>query len=342
MKLNYQTKLIAEMISHRSANVEPFVLVDVGASGGIQPYWRAFGDSLEAVGFDPLTREIDRLNAEEKNKSVRYWAASVGYRRYAELLPNYTLPNDQSYSRSSSVRAQELLRCDYPQAFFDQTHSGDLNSELIELDDYFLRQHPAAVDFLKVDTDGHDYEVLLGAEQLLAQSPVMGVLVEAAFHGPIHSSITSFSTIDIFLRNRGFSLFDMDVWRYTRAALPKPFHWRLPANTSEGPVDWADCLYLRDAAIDGYEQTWNLRLSTSKLLKLCCLCELFSLEDCAAEILLKHRDRLEECIDVERNLDLLTPPLPDGSQVSYRGYNAFFNQNVQAFYPSLEGGKPEP
>lgn len=333
MKLNDQPRLIAELLAHRSAHIQPFILADVGASGGIQPYWRVFGDSLQAVGFDPLTREMERLNAQEKNKRVHYCAAAVGYRRYAELLPNQSLPNDQSYSRSSSVRAQELLRCNYPQTFFDQTHSGDLNSELIELDDYFLKQHPAAVDFIKIDTDGHDYEVLLGAEQLLAQSPVMGVLVEAAFHGPIHSAITSFSTIDIFLRNRGFSLFDLDVWRYSRAALPKPFHWRLPANTSAGPVDWADCLYLRDAAIDGYEQTWNLRLSMSKLLKLCCLCELFSLEDCAAEILVKYRDRLEECVDVERNLDLLTPPLPDGTQVSYRSYNAFFDQNLEAFYP---------
>ncbi len=333
MKLNYRPKLIGELLSQRAASIEPFVLADVGASGGIQLHWRAFGHLLRAVGFDPLAREIDRLNTEEENERVRYFAASVGYRRYAELLPNHALPNDQSYSRSSSVRAQELLRCNYPQTFFDRTHSGDFNTELIELDEYFLKQHPAAVDFIKIDTDGHDYEVLLGAEQLLAQSPVLGVLVEAAFHGPIHSSITSFSTIDVFLRNRGFSLFDMDVWRYTRAALPKPFHWRLPANTSEGPVDWADCFYLRDAAIDGYEQTWDLRLSTSKLLKLCCVCELYSLEDCAAEILVKHRDRLAECIDVERYLDLLTPPLPDGSRVSYQGYNAFFNQNVEAFYP---------
>jgi hypothetical protein len=35
---------------------------------------------------------------------------------------------------------------------------------------------------------------------------------------------------------------------------------------------------------------------------------------------------------VETCLDLLTPPLPDGRQVSYREYIAFFESNVEAFY----------
>ena len=37
---------------------EPFVLIDVGCSGGISDYWRAFGKDLVAFGFDPQKSEL--------------------------------------------------------------------------------------------------------------------------------------------------------------------------------------------------------------------------------------------------------------------------------------------
>src|SRR5262249_49809149 len=65
-----------------------------------------------------------------------------------------------------------------------------------ELDTYFAPDVYSTIDFLKIDTDGHDYTVLLGAEQLL-QSEVLGVLVEADFNGPVHAkrATTSFTLV---------------------------------------------------------------------------------------------------------------------------------------------------
>ena len=332
MRVNPAPKLTPHLVA-RGAIADDFFLVDVGASGGIEAYWRVFGNSLRAVGFDPLVKEVERLNHEERSPRVRYYAALVGYRRYAELLPKHPVPNNDAYWRSSSVRVQERLTCSYAETYFDRTHDGTRSAELIELDEYFFQPSQDSVDFIKIDTDSHDYEVLLGAKDLLTRSPVMGLLVEAPFQGPDHEAATLFSNIDVFLRKLGFSLFEFDPRWYSRAALPKRFRWMQPADTVEGQLVWADCLYLRDAGIEGYEQTWNLTLSPAKLLKLCCLYELFSLQDCAAETLLKYRDRLADRLDLDACLNLLTPPLPDGRQVSYREYNDFFDQNVEAFYP---------
>jgi hypothetical protein len=80
-------------------------------------------------------------------------------------------------------------------------------------------------------------------------------------------------------------------------------------------------------------------LTPVKLLKLACLYELFSVPDCAAEILVTHRDRLSPLVDVDRLLDLLTPPL-DGRPVSYREYLDAFEQDPARFYPSPH--EPEP
>jgi len=76
------------------------------------------------------------------------------------------------------------------------------------------------VDFLKTDTDGHDYPVLRGAANLLRECPVLGIAVEVQFHGATHPHAETFSTIDCFPRHHGFSLPDLTPVRYNRAALP--------------------------------------------------------------------------------------------------------------------------
>ena len=330
MRINTTPRFLPYLVGSGALKEEPFSLADVGASGGIEPHWRCFGEALKAVGFDMLVNEVDRLNKEEPNPTVRYRAGRVGYARYAELIGGSQFSTNIQ-ERSSSRRALELLRVSHVDTY-DRTGTGVTSSEFIELDDYFLRVAPADIDFIKTDADSHDYEVLLGAKQLIAQAPVMGLLVEAPFSGGLNPAATLFANVDVFLRNLGFSLFDFDLRRYSRAALPKPFRWMQPCETESGQLNWADCLYLRDLGIEGYEEHWKVTVSTSKLLKLCCLHELFGLEDCAAEVLLKYRDSLSKHVDVEACLDLLTPALPDGRQVSYREYIQFFENNVESFY----------
>ena len=57
---------------------EPFVLIDVGCSGGLHPMWRVFGEDLVAFGFDPQQSECERLQAAETNPRVQYYASYVG------------------------------------------------------------------------------------------------------------------------------------------------------------------------------------------------------------------------------------------------------------------------
>jgi Methyltransferase FkbM domain len=331
MKINTAPRLLAHLVDCGALEREAFSLVDVGASAGIASHWRLFGDALHAVGFDLLVGEVDRLNKVEPNPNVRYRAGRVGYGGYPELIADCPAFSSAIQHRSSSQRALELLRVSHEETY-DQTHSGVMSSELVELDDTFLRTAPVNVDFVKTDADSHDYEVLLGARELLVKAPVLGLLVEAPFSGPFHEASTLFANVDVLLRGLGFSLFDFDLKRYSRGALPKPFRWMQPCETDSGQLNWADCLYLRDVGIQGYEAHWGISLAPVKLLKLCCLYELHGLQDCAAEVLLKYRESLSGLVDVDLCLDLLTPALPDGRQVSYREYIEFFENNVTAFY----------
>ena len=76
---------------------EPFVLLDVGCSGGILPAWRAFDSKLHAFAFDPNVGEIARLRSKETNPQIVYEEAFVG-------VPEGHRLSDQ-LKRSDFVRA---------------------------------------------------------------------------------------------------------------------------------------------------------------------------------------------------------------------------------------------
>jgi len=323
---NSEPRLTRRLVS--DGRVNSFALADVGASGGIPRRWHAFGDALRATGFDPLIREVARLNSAEPNPKVRYVPALVGYRGYKQLFPDSdrnTKPNDSPWFRTSTARAQQVTGRSFSETY-DLTGNFERVTELIELDEYFS---DASVDFLKTDTDGFDIAVLLGARQLLSRSPVLAVQPEVMFQGILNDAANTFSNVDRLLRLSGFTLFDMAASRYSRGVLPKQFRYRQCTDTVAGQIVMADLLYVRDAAAPRYEATWNVSFSAEHFLKLACIHELYGLDDCAAEILVTFRERIP--FDVEPYLDLITPEL-GGKRVSYREYYEAFERDVTAFY----------
>ena len=330
MRADSAPHMTAHLVEKGIFRENPFSLVDVGCSGGLQRHWRHFANQFQAVGFDPLVCEVERLNAAEANRQVRYVAALVGCRP-TEPDANGGVFDMSVWDRTATVRAIDLMRMDYASTYFDQTQDGSTSGGLVELDEFF-REHPADVDFLKTDTDGHDLDALKGARNLLAGVGPIGLAVETQFHGGASPDANLFSNVDWFLRRLGYTLFAIHPRLYAKAALPKPFRWSQPADSHEGQACWADTLFFRDVCLPGYEEHFQVRLTPHKLIKLCCAYELYGLEDCAAEVLLRFRNRVERLVNVDRCLDLLTPPLPDGRKLPYRKYIKFFEKNVPAFY----------
>ena len=287
-------------------------------------------EDLRAYGFDGLIKEVERLNAAVSGRDVRYYPCLVGDKGYRKPQ---CVPDTQPFERTTAARAMAIKHCNFAKTYFDETGAGECATEMIELDQFFLRDHPEDVDFIKVDTDGSDYQVLRGAKELLSTRQVLGVAVESQFHGLVHDESNTFRNIDRLLTGRGFSLFDFEIYRYSRAVLPRPFVYRMPAQTIGGQVLFGDALYLRDAAREGYENDWATAFPPDKIIKLACVFEIFGLADCAVELLLKFRTHIASVLDVDRCLDILTPQV-DGQKLSYQQYLERFERNPDSFYPS--------
>lgn len=338
-RVNYNPSLTKRLVTDGMFRTEPVTVIDVGASGGIEQHWRIFGEQLVAVGFEPLVKECTRLNKTEHSQSVRYHPFFVGSENYQSLFSNETAMDpvlgwsNQPFPRTSSVRAQQAMNMSFTKRFNNDDDEIVLTEQATSLDGFFSTHPIETIDFIKIDTDGHDYEVLCGARETLGKYPVLGLFVECQFHGVVHPHANLFSNIDKLLRDEGFSLFDIEVHRYTRACLPGRFVYDIPAQTTSGQVLWGDALYLRDVAAKGYADRWRVRFSAQKLLKLACLFEIYGLPDCAAELLLEHQGMLGGVIDVGRCLDMLTAEI-DPSSASYAEYNRKFDAAPESFFPS--------
>ena len=188
-------------------------------------------------------------------------------------------------------------------------------------------------DFLKLDIDGPDYEVLRSITHLLSQPSLLGVSVEVSFYGSHDANDNSFHNVDRLMREKGFDLFGLSVRTYASAALPFPYLDAHPSMNTGGRPIQGDALYVRDLS-SRVRADVAAGLSDEKLAKTAALFALFTLADQAAEILIVHRERLSRILDVDHALDLLTAePQPDGLIADrFADYTAAFENEDHRFF----------
>jgi len=254
---------------------EPFRLLDLGARGGTPWQWLVFEDQLEVISIDPDEREPGIT-------------AVVG--RTHEFRPFF---RHEYWPTDGLYRSEEL---------FEGTAAGEVHKpsriETVEtrpLTDLVPSERLATIDFAKLDVEQAEMDVLLGSGPLL--EAVLGLELEVHFpKRPAESAC--FSEVDAYLQARGFELYDLDVFRYTRPQWPAPTlydvrddHGRpVPAPTVEGQVLSGDALYIR--------RDWSTE--DDRALKLACIFELHRLRDCAIALLERAPGRVP--FDVSRLL----------------------------------------
>jgi len=293
-----------------------FQLVDVGCSGGIDRPWRRLRRVLRAIGIDPDVTEIARLKNREKHPGVTYvnaFASIAADHPFAIQRRGKPDLDRNPWSRLSTPRYVELEYPKEKQVGEQEKRSANLWSEAqladpkspVIVPDYLKSSGITGLDFLKIDVDGKDFEILQSFDRALTDLKVLGVGVEVRFWGSHENTDGTFHNVDRFLKAHGFELFNLTVRRYSTGALPSRFIGRAPGATEMGRVHQGDAMYARDLG-SALHDDFAKSLRAEKILNLVVIFAVFDLPDCAAEILMKFRSLLEARWDVERMLDLLT------------------------------------
>jgi FkbM family methyltransferase len=218
---------------------------------------------LRFYGFEADPEEVERLRAAARPGFTYFPAAVAGQNGRRTLYVT-------GHPACSSLIApnEELLR-PYLAAPRMQL-AKEVPIDVVALDEYLPGSGVSRIDFLDLDTQGSELEILQGAKKLLSAGTAV-VKTEVEFV-PFYRDQPLFGDVDRFLRAEGFWLFDLRRSRYRRAAFPA-------TSLTRGQLLCGDAWYLRDyrtLAAAGHKQS---------LFTLCLLAAQLQFHDYAMEIL---------------------------------------------------------
>ncbi|UYN97360.1 MAG: FkbM family methyltransferase [Enhydrobacter sp.] len=313
-----------------------FTLLDVGCSGGIDARWRTFGRHLRALAIDASEAECRRLRGLEQHPDIEYLAAFVAGSADSRIdlergqaSPLIMRMRDRlSFMRTREIREARLSQAAIEEKLrhnaWELTRLAD-HTRPLAVPDLLAARAWTDVDYLKIDIDGSDFEVLQSLDGRFEALGVLGVQLEVNFVGTDAATEHAFHNTDRFMRRQGYDLFRLDVRTYSSRALPARYVWPTPAETVSGRPWQGEAYYARDV---------GTALDAGKTAKLAAVFSAWNVPDVAAELLHANRTLLAPLFDVDIGLDLLAAQIqPDGARkLDYRAYMKAFEADDPSFY----------
>jgi len=258
--MKYRTKTLVAL----GGLIPEIIYVMCGARGEISNPLRRALPQLKFIGFEPDVQEHHRLNQTAVHGST-YLNAAVGARHEQRIFYRTRNPGCSSLLRPNARFCSSFKDCGPDLEVVEETVI-----DTVPLDSFLPKFGVRQIDFLDLDTQGSELEILHGAEGFLA-ADIAAVKCEVEF-SPLYQDQPMFGDVDDYLRRFGFMLFDMSRSRYRRANFP-------PQALTRGQLLWGDALYLRDYA-------WFVARSAKlPLFKLCLLAAHLQFHDYALAIL---------------------------------------------------------
>jgi FkbM family methyltransferase len=231
--------------------------------------WGIFAPQLSIYGFDADADACAFANADLENRRINWTEHHVPlalgkvpgeatlYVTQDPMCSSLYPPNESYLARFRGL--SELVNLDFT-----------VGIETTTLDEFCQVEALAAIDFLQVDVQGADLDVLKGAEKLL--STTLAVQTEVEFSS-LYLNQPLFADTDVYLRNHGFTLFDLTMARRARARSP------IASVKRQGQLLWGDAFYLRDLLQEDKQAT------PEQIFKLACVADALDFSDYALELL---------------------------------------------------------
>jgi FkbM family methyltransferase len=239
------------------------------ASGG----WSYFIPHLSIYGFDADSDACDAANAELEAQAISWTerhiplgiSNSIGettlYVTKHPMCSSLYPPNEKFLDRLAGL--PEAMALDFT-----------LEIETTTLDEASKNEGFQEIDFLQIDVQGADLNVLKGASQLLEKS-ILAIQIEVEFN-PLYIDQPLFSDVDLFMRQQGFTLFDLSRTHFPRTGSPVYLDER------PGQILWGDAIYFRDLIRDDLASQLK---KPEQIFKLACIADVLQFPDYALELL---------------------------------------------------------
>lgn len=226
--------IFRQTLLYRTFSQSPFGFVDVGSLDGVHPVIYPVAGISQVSCFEPFESGYQALQKQYENHSfadLKIHPVALGNER-REGVDFYVT---QKANCSSLLKpGREILK-----------RYGAQNSEVVAtekiklqtLDSIFLGQK-LACDFIKLDTQGSEYDIFCGAQKTLSEQ-VVAIWCEVEFF-QVYENQKVFADVDMFLRQQGFSLYGLYPNYRSKKLLDRKNH------DFEERLMWADAVYFKD------------------------------------------------------------------------------------------------
>jgi len=258
---------------------EVTIVADIGARYGIHPSWNGFEARLRYVAFEPDEEEAERLRS-----SVRS-TGTTSYEVVAAALDRFEGARDFHLLKHRGLSS--CLKPDLSSECFRYLKPGQAEIEkVIKIQvrrlDKMMEERGIVPDFLKVDTEGTEQEVVEGAEALFERG-VLGVRSSCNFQ-PCFIGQRLFSEQHEYLLARDFVLLNLD---YRGFGFPRLGLFRKPDPMENedfryGILVHADGVWVRTP--DSIDKLYDGDSRTIARLKLAYFCMLNNAPDYGVDI----------------------------------------------------------
>jgi FkbM family methyltransferase len=246
-------KVIDEFLDRKT------VVIDVGCRWGFSDNWKQLAPAVRLFGFDPDEDECRRLTALNVDDDTTLVPVALGRRCGPETLYLTAEP------ACSSIYQPDPYLTEHRPELNCAKEVGTTIVNMMTLDAWAAESGVTCIDFLKLDVQGAELDVLLGGEASLKN--VRALEVEVEFN-PIYLNQPLFGDVDAFLRKKGFVL-----WRLANLVhySGEPGKDRSPGQDvlyydskpisiqpMPGQLVWGHAYYIRpEAAYGGVDMTWE-------------------------------------------------------------------------------------
>jgi FkbM family methyltransferase len=181
---------------------QPLVYVDAGARGGLQGPWAEINDErLHVVAFEPDPEGARALRGRPNFDVVEsaLWSHPGMIDIHLAKIPGTSSVHPPNWS---------LLER-FPPQHYEPRKTLRAISVPCDTLDATLQKLGRRADFIKIDTQGSEFEILSGAVKALEES-AFGVIAES-WTIEVHKGQHMTGDILSFMNQRGFELFDINV-----------------------------------------------------------------------------------------------------------------------------------
>jgi FkbM family methyltransferase len=187
------------------------VVIDIGCRWGFAEKFLKHANSFRLYGFDPDIEECKRLTAIYQDHPVEL--VPLGLASTPGVKKLYVTDEPAC---SSLLQPDPGLTEQYP-SLFCAKHVGNMDVKTTVLDRWAKENAIGIVDYIKLDTQGTELDILHGGIKTLSNVRCLEIEVE---FNPIYLGQPLFSDIDIFMRNHGFMLWKLaNLCHYSRAEI---------------------------------------------------------------------------------------------------------------------------